>query len=354
MLLLYLVIEPHEARVPVEVSVDATIGDLRAAVHDAGGPPAHLQQLSVGAEALVYGDDVPLSDTTCLGSEVTVRVGRTETNAGVIAMGAHHTVAFLGGCMRAWGAARRNYSPMPDWESGVRCLSVGGSFSAAVVEGRLEVWGSVPQLIRDDLKKVRRRKVASCSASDSFIAVAFADGTLRLLGSKSAVPDGLQGRVRMVCYGDRYLVVLTTDGRVESFGKRNPCGDTDIGGLRAVHVAAGRSHFAAVTSDRSVLCFGSAKEGQCAVPAGIRGVIDVVCGDGFTAVLLVDGTVRWWGSGFPVAGEEAAVFRRTCSAIGGRGPVFATVQDRHLVVRSKRGILDAAVQCAYLDGVELE
>eukprot|EP01065_Artemidia_motanka_P028096 TRINITY_DN33321_c0_g1_i1.p1 TRINITY_DN33321_c0_g1~~TRINITY_DN33321_c0_g1_i1.p1 ORF type:complete len:112 (+),score=18.66 TRINITY_DN33321_c0_g1_i1:75-410(+) len=49
-LLLFLRLPHREGLVPVELNVDATVRDLRAAVREEGGPEPHRQRLRVGGE----------------------------------------------------------------------------------------------------------------------------------------------------------------------------------------------------------------------------------------------------------------------------------------------------------------
>src|SRR5215213_3759703 len=67
-------------------------------------------------------------------------------------------------------------------------------------------------------------------------------------------------------------------------------------GAPLVKIASGDAHNVALRADGTVIACGSNDEGQCNVPAGLTGVVDVVAGFEFSLALKSDGTLVGWGT----------------------------------------------------------
>jgi len=101
--------------------------------------------------------------------------------------------------------------------------------------------------------------------------------TLALAAAASGVPAHAEGTV--VCWG---------------YNGNGQC--TVPGGLSGVvQLAAGYYHTTALTSDGSVVCWGRDDEDQCTVPDGLTGVVQLSAGYYHTTALKSDGSVVCWG-----------------------------------------------------------
>jgi alpha-tubulin suppressor-like RCC1 family protein len=174
------------------------------------------------------------------------------------------------------------------------------------------------------------------ACGDCFTAVVLADGTIRTFGRNNngqlGVNDttsrqtpvqvfGISSSAMAVAGGKYHTAILLADGTVRTFGS-NSSGQLGIninGGTRqtpvqvfgisssAVAVACGWYHTAVLLSDGTVRTFGINTYGALGVndttqrntPVQVFGISSsataVACGRYFTAVLLVDGTVRTFG-----------------------------------------------------------
>jgi alpha-tubulin suppressor-like RCC1 family protein len=98
-----------------------------------------------------------------------------------------------------------------------------------------------------------------------------------------------------------------------------------------VDISAGH-HNAALKADGTVYCWGRNDQGQCDVPAGLKGVKQVAAGHVYTMSLLADGSVAHWGfDGYGMRPIPAAVTNVVavaagyshCLALRGDGQVLA-------------------------------
>eukprot|EP01065_Artemidia_motanka_P031393 TRINITY_DN3773_c0_g1_i5.p1 TRINITY_DN3773_c0_g1~~TRINITY_DN3773_c0_g1_i5.p1 ORF type:complete len:139 (+),score=27.05 TRINITY_DN3773_c0_g1_i5:60-476(+) len=99
-LLLYVSLPRSDASVAVDLPVDGTLGSLKQAVREAGGPAVGRQLLSIGGEVLTGADSTPLSDVSLMASEVTVAVGFARHPAAeprVLSVDAFHAAVLLEG-----------------------------------------------------------------------------------------------------------------------------------------------------------------------------------------------------------------------------------------------------------------
>eukprot|EP01065_Artemidia_motanka_P048971 TRINITY_DN8031_c0_g2_i1.p1 TRINITY_DN8031_c0_g2~~TRINITY_DN8031_c0_g2_i1.p1 ORF type:complete len:421 (+),score=130.31 TRINITY_DN8031_c0_g2_i1:52-1314(+) len=298
-LLLYLRVEPASP-VAIELPVDATVADLRAAAVAAGGPEAGEQVLVVGAEELLDDESTPLSDTSLVTSEAVVCVRARPRIRTVVSCGADRVVVLLADGSVAEVAAGAADTARRRFDSRVTSVHAGFRVAAVVAGGRVELWGSGAEAIRQDLVKLQDRVVMAASLSADMphvLAAVDSLGYLHMCGElKPPVPDSLQGRIAAAAVGAGFVVALTREGSVVVLCGRSPDVDVpDIGGRTAVSVSAGATHFAVVLDDGSVRCFGANLHGECDPPADLRRVASCSCGRSLTAAVLEDGTVRWWG-----------------------------------------------------------
>eukprot|EP01065_Artemidia_motanka_P004413 TRINITY_DN120_c0_g2_i2.p1 TRINITY_DN120_c0_g2~~TRINITY_DN120_c0_g2_i2.p1 ORF type:complete len:387 (+),score=101.51 TRINITY_DN120_c0_g2_i2:107-1267(+) len=297
---LYLRIDRQEGCVPVDLSADATISDLKGAVRDAGGPPVPDQALSVGPKRLVGPGHTPLSDTGLVVSEAVVSVARRRPRH-------HHTmscstsqgIAILeDGSVLAWGVST-HHRPMPDFRGAhVSCVQCGFGFCAAIADGRLVVWGgSSGDVRRDAAAAVGDREVVCISADEDTLAVVDADGHLHTCGKRARipVPTDLQGRVASASVAVLLVVVATVDGAVVALGCRGRRVDVDLGGRVPAAVSAGLRLFAVHFECGGVAAF--SEDGELRSGGGYfdseSDAVSVQCGRFSVMALRGDGSLAW-------------------------------------------------------------
>eukprot|EP01065_Artemidia_motanka_P037497 TRINITY_DN4612_c0_g1_i2.p2 TRINITY_DN4612_c0_g1~~TRINITY_DN4612_c0_g1_i2.p2 ORF type:complete len:171 (+),score=67.86 TRINITY_DN4612_c0_g1_i2:62-574(+) len=164
MLTLYVLVGASEEKVAVELPVEATVGDLKAAVHAAGGPPPHNQVLAFGAEEMRAADTTLLSDTHLVSNEAVVGVRRTAPHT-AISLGQRHGLAILAdGGVVGWGCTRFG-EPMPDFGGSVASVHAGRYVCAAVVADRLVLWGPATASFEAEIRGLADVEVVCCSVS---------------------------------------------------------------------------------------------------------------------------------------------------------------------------------------------
>eukprot|EP01065_Artemidia_motanka_P051348 TRINITY_DN9041_c0_g1_i1.p1 TRINITY_DN9041_c0_g1~~TRINITY_DN9041_c0_g1_i1.p1 ORF type:complete len:411 (+),score=131.40 TRINITY_DN9041_c0_g1_i1:193-1425(+) len=309
-LLLYVLIEPGDERVPVELPVDATVGDLKAAVYEAHGPPPPEQVLTVGTEELVEACETPLSDTHLVSNEVVVGVRRRQRlHHKSVSCGNEHGLALLEtGEVVGWGSPPC-FDPLPDFPGRVVSVHAGRHVSAAVAAGRLVVWGVDADGYAEDVQRLRdrEREVVCCSAAvyAELIGVVDSEGCVVLCGSDkgrfdvSCLPAG----VAAVSVSCEHVVVLTREGNASVLAGQTVT-EFDLGGKPAVSVSAGVRHFVVLLADGSVRCFGDNDCGQCNVPAQLSEAQSCAAGCYVTAVCCRDGAVVCWGEPLAAASSD--------------------------------------------------
>eukprot|EP01065_Artemidia_motanka_P017737 TRINITY_DN2116_c0_g2_i2.p1 TRINITY_DN2116_c0_g2~~TRINITY_DN2116_c0_g2_i2.p1 ORF type:complete len:448 (+),score=103.63 TRINITY_DN2116_c0_g2_i2:145-1488(+) len=344
---LELLIEPSGRRVVVDLPCDASVAELRAAAHEAGGLRPGVQQLTIGGWTLVRSDATLLSATGLIRQGARVVVGRRDLRRLPVSFGVSHGLALLdGGTVGAWGDTHA-FEPLPDFGGCVQSVHAGFYNCAAVVEGRLAVWGSNKQHIRD-VDQLRGKQVVCCSmaVNGDVVAAVDSDGWLHFCGVKKhctparAAVARMQGRVAAVSmYDYAFFAVMTLDGTaamINTSGKderddldlRMDLGigtpatvkevtELDLGGRAAVSVSAGYRHCIVLLDDGSVRCFGENSTGQCDVPPDLPEVAACAAGGNRTAVCCADGMyVRWgnkWNAHTTTANIAAA---GPCVAVG--------------------------------------
>eukprot|EP01065_Artemidia_motanka_P052169 TRINITY_DN9349_c2_g1_i1.p1 TRINITY_DN9349_c2_g1~~TRINITY_DN9349_c2_g1_i1.p1 ORF type:complete len:378 (+),score=108.21 TRINITY_DN9349_c2_g1_i1:116-1135(+) len=315
---------PAGHRVSVEVAPDATVGQLREEISRAGGPaPAAQLLLFRGAD---LPDSAALADVgVCMQSAIDVS---TRAGARTLAWGLNHGVyVTAGGGVSGWGPLPARM-PVPALTGPVTSVYAGSGVSAAVAGGRMSVWGTVsgPTLVA--LAEIRDVRVSSAalSATTDTVAAVDVDGRVHLLPH---FPERLQGSVADVALSASISWVLTRAGAVFRT-TRAEVTEMDTGGRRAVHIAAGPHHCAAVTEDGGVVCFG-----LCAsTPSDVCGVVAVACGVDATVAVLSDGSVRQWGIG--PALDIPASAGRCCAVASGYGAAVATESGSVFVLQPGR------------------
>eukprot|EP01065_Artemidia_motanka_P004439 TRINITY_DN12101_c0_g1_i4.p1 TRINITY_DN12101_c0_g1~~TRINITY_DN12101_c0_g1_i4.p1 ORF type:complete len:362 (+),score=100.80 TRINITY_DN12101_c0_g1_i4:92-1177(+) len=319
-LLVYVRLPTHSNPIPVEISADGTVADLRSAVHSAGGPPPLLQRLTCGAEDLR--GDGPVSEThVCM--ECTIGVHSKQPDRCVVNAGYGHALALLNdGSLTGWGM-EDYYRPLPDLRGeDVRSLHAGHAVSLArLADGTVTAWGKRAARYRPGLEMLRGKRVVDLSFPPGFTEAVLAvtdDGSVHACGAGVGAGSIPRGAVTSVTCGVGFTVALTEAGGVVAAGddRRGQCSVPDFGGRTATAVHSGLGHTAVVLDDGTVSCFGCNARGQCDVPADLPGVVSCRCGEDFTVALDCGGRLHVWGRSEWVKVRPSAK-HRAVSACGG-------------------------------------
>eukprot|EP01065_Artemidia_motanka_P034672 TRINITY_DN4233_c0_g1_i1.p1 TRINITY_DN4233_c0_g1~~TRINITY_DN4233_c0_g1_i1.p1 ORF type:complete len:443 (+),score=168.76 TRINITY_DN4233_c0_g1_i1:71-1399(+) len=351
-------------RAVVELPLTATVAELKAAAHEAGGPPPVGQLLSVGGSALLYTGSTPLSHTL-VRPGIRVAVRRRDIRRKSVSVGLTHGVAILeAGEVVCWGA-EAPWAPIPDFAGRpVTSVHAAVGFTAAVAGGRLRVWGHEAGGLEAAAAHVTDIVCCCVRPSAGFpvdvvLAVVDACGNLSAWNRDAepfAVPAALAGRVTAVSIGDQSVVpVITREGSAFALrpvyaARRLAMRRTkDFGGAKPLSVSAGTNHYAVLLDDGTVRCFGGSKYGQCEGAPSVAGAVACECARNYTAALLDDGSLRCWGdvppkTSLPPAGCVAVAPARGCIAVVAADGKLHADGDRsarhHCLHRPPRGRVD--------------
>ena len=162
------------------------------------------------------------------------------------------------------------------------------------------------------------------------------------------VPESLQHLgesedVALAC-GVYHTLALRSDGTVAAWGY-NDGGQCDVpDGLVATQIAAGGHHSLALRSDGTVVAWGDNYFGQCDVPAGLTDVVKISGGGFHSMALKSDGTVVCWGGNMVFIGDGpmySLVVGGQCEVPAGLIGVIdiAAGQYHSVAVRSDRSVV---------------
>eukprot|EP01065_Artemidia_motanka_P051159 TRINITY_DN8933_c0_g1_i1.p1 TRINITY_DN8933_c0_g1~~TRINITY_DN8933_c0_g1_i1.p1 ORF type:complete len:409 (+),score=77.95 TRINITY_DN8933_c0_g1_i1:51-1229(+) len=290
---------PTGAVVAVDLPATATVRDLKQAVEDAGGPRSMAQRLMNGLEELAD-DSVELSDTLlCMESTVAVmRAARRRRS--VVSTSWTHALALLqDGSVVGWGKLTA-WHPIPDF-GGRRVVSVhaGINHSAAVLSDRtLVTWGQQGSRLRGN--DIRVVSYSAAPGSDYSVAVVEGGGVIHGGHDQPDLPPDADvyasdANVEAVSTGDAHAVFLTSGGDVVEVGEGIAGRAWDLGGQRAVDVAASASRSFALLDNGSVLCRNAVS--GASVSDAPPNIAAVACGgaDSFAFALTDSGKLMVWG-----------------------------------------------------------
>ena len=349
--------EPDGAARVTDASADAAATEASggARPRDAGRPPEWLR----GVRSIAAGENhtcVVLDDGTvrCWGDNTFGTLGHRNVfaastpvpvagiaDAVQIAAGGNDTCALSSsGAVRCWGQSHSGVQGIRGLEGAV-AVATGGSFACAVLVDRtVRCWGqnSCGQLgdgttvdSAVPVPVVGLAGVARIAAGTGFACAALADGSARCWGANgfgqlgggtisecalAPVPvAGLTGVMALAANQQRACAILAP-GNVACWGYLHraeapspvPVAVTGIG--NAVEIAVGGSHTCAALAG-GVQCWGGGFLGQLgdggrtewtsapriAIPVG-SGAAPIAAGTAHSCAVLIDGTVRCWGTGY--------------------------------------------------------
>jgi hypothetical protein len=235
-----------------------------------------------------------------------------------VAAGGYHVVALLNdGTVRCWGAGKIKTSDHPNFGQSkppsfsqpVLAVAAGFYHSLALLsDGTVVAWGAGSSL-EDPNPSNGQATVPSELANPSTAKV-----VKIVAGSWSSFAVRQNGTV--VGWGGL------------PFGLQVP---PDLVGVRDLSVS--HTHAIALKQDGKIVCWGNNEFEQCVIPANLPPVVQVAAGYYSSAVVLADGSMRWWGStsnlpGLPFTppgvakvalGTRALVVLKTNGEVEGRG-----------------------------------
>lgn len=272
-----------------------------------------------------------------------------------IAAGRFHSLALLAdGTVVASGLNDHGQASPPSNLGGVVAIAAGGSHSLALrSDGTVVAWGDqtsgacgVPPLLGgvDQIAAGGAHSVALMSqpwrdttpptiSGCSDIYVISWDRQRLPVSYAVAATDNFDSAPVVICdipSGSTFDVgqTIVTVRAWDAYGNTNTCsftitvdlppvvawghnsyGQCDVppGLTGVVQLAAGSSHTLALRSDKTVVAWGDNRFGQCSMPNGLTNVIGVAAGGKHSLALLTDGSVVGWGQTFVPAGLNDVV-----------------------------------------------
>lgn len=107
---------------------------------------------------------------------------------------------------------------------------------------------------------------------------------------------GSSNQLRVVAAGNWHNLAITSEGTVVAWGSSAGGATTVPEGLNGViAIAGGGSHSLAARTNGQLVAWGANSDGQATVPAGLSNVVGVAAGNVHSVALKSDGTVRAWG-----------------------------------------------------------
>jgi alpha-tubulin suppressor-like RCC1 family protein len=150
------------------------------------------------------------------------------------------------------------------------------------------------------------------------------------------VPRTLLGNAIAVCCNGDHTAALTVDRTVVCWGSNSDGQGVVPPTLRNVAaISCGISHTAAFVG--KVVCWGSNTYGQCKVPVDLEHVGDIRCGAYFSAVLTRYGDIRCWGENDKGQCCVSASLGKVVALSCGRADVAALTVEGRLVCWGNKG-----------------
>lgn len=192
-----------------------------------------------------------------------------------VAAGGYHVVALLNdGTVRCWGAGKIKtlsepdfgQSKPPSFSQPVLAVAAGGFHSLALLsDGTVVAWGGDrygEAIVPSELANPSTAKVVKVAAAQYQSFAVRQNGTVIGWGMN-----------------------ISDDGQVIP--------PPDLVGVRDLSVSY--NHVIALKQDGKIVCWGNNQFKQCEIPANLPPVVQVAAGQQQSAVVLADGSMRWWG-----------------------------------------------------------
>lgn len=203
-------------------------------------------------------------------------------------------------------------------------VACGREHAVAILEnGSLAVWGS------NDYKQITNRpsgnfKKVKCS--DYACAAITTTNELIIWGELGFDITKVQLsslEVKDVVFGDKFMIIQTTDGKLKGYGDDTYGQLTNIPTKAVSKVSAGRFHACSVDTHGVLDVWGSDYHGQKTGYNNTLKYSDVSCGDYFSSAVVSDGRIFSWGnnssnqvSNTPTGNTYTAVVAKSNNAIG--------------------------------------
>ncbi len=235
-----------------------------------------------------------LGDGTTNNSMSPVDVLGISSGATAVAAGYGHSLAIVNGGVKAWGSngngelgnsttsnsATSTPVDVTGLSSGVTAIEAGNRFSLAIVNGGVKAWGVNSSGELGDGTGIQRTAPVDVVGLTSGVTAISAGNQFSL-----AIVNGIAK-----AWGSNYGGALGDGSQIDRLAP------VEVLGLSSVSsISAGFGHAVAVTTDGKIKVWGGYTTSPIDVATSLTNIEAVEAGDGFSFVLTGDGSLKGWG-----------------------------------------------------------
>jgi hypothetical protein len=217
-----------------------------------------------------------------------------------VAGGANATIAIApSGYVACWGGNGFGERNIPANLGTVVAVAAGYAHMVALrADGSVVCWGAGSSSntnwpnYRQSIVPAELPAIAQVQAGAYFtMALEDASRRIRIWGRGSEPQSIDEGNVRKISAGSGTVGAVRTDGSLWLESGSVPSDITTV-----LDLAIGDGHYAVISPDGTVRCWGGNDYGQCDVPQNLQPCVAVAAASTFTMVLQENGIVRAWGN----------------------------------------------------------